>query len=437
MSSILGFAGLAIDAGLWYFDKTIAQGAADAAAFTAGNTYNDDVIAGESTSTATTNAKSAAQAVAATYGYANGVNGVTVTINSPPTSGTHTSPGSGNAAFEVIIRKSEPLFFSALYLNSVSVASRNVTLVATTGGYSAGVPGCILQYSSSGTTTFTNGGTIDTPNCAYYGNGSSSTSLSVGDGSTLDTDGIYLVGSYNTGNRGQPGYITNTGETKTGQSSTADPYASVTVAAAETEAATEAAADGNAAGASCPNNTPTSYSGTNTTTTLKPGFYCGGLASYNTNNLTLEPGVYIIVGGYFTVSEGTTVNATGGVTIVLTGSSGGGYAMANIADGAHLNLNAPTTGTTAGLAIFGDPNAPLSNTSTFAGGSTMVINGAIDMRSQTVDYSNGTTNANSCTQLIAGSISFVGGAYLGSTCSSYGTSSIGGSAAKTTVAIVE
>jgi Flp pilus assembly protein TadG len=427
LTSVLGFAGLAVDVGLWYFDKRTAQDAADSAAFTAANTYYDE---SQSTS-AVTNAKSAAQAVAATYGYVNGSGGVTVTVNNPPASGTHTT---NSAAFEVVIKKSESLFFSALYLSAVSVNSRAVGLVNTVG---SGGGACVLQYlnSSSGYTSIGNGATVTTNVCGFAGNGTGSSSsntpaFQVSGGAKLVTSSFNLVGGVSANNGGS---VSDSGanNANTGGAGTADPYGGVTVAAAETEAAAQAPTQ---SAGSCPNTTPTNYASGGSSYTLNPGFYCGGLSIANGVSVTMNPGVYVVVGGTFSLQGGTTTTATGGVTIVLTGS-GSNYATANIANGVNLYLNAPSTGATAGLAIFADPNSPISNTSYVEGGANMDVNGAIDMRSQTVNFANGTSNGSACTQLVGGIIQFAGGAVFSANCTGYGTKQIGGSS--TTIAIVE
>jgi len=431
LTAMLGFAGLAVDASLWYLDKRSALGAADSAAFTAAVTYDADVTAGETAAAAVTNAKVAAQAVSATYGYANGSDGVAVTINEPPTTGSHTSPGTGSEAFEVIIAKPETLFFSALFVSGVTVKARSVSEVTITGG-GTGVAGggCIEQFAPSGSTSMSNGVSVNLKSCALYGNGTGSAALSVTGGATLTADGISLVGGISKNNGGA---INNSGTTLTGQSAAADPYSSYTVSAAETASASEAPTT---AAGSCPNTTPTSYSTPGRTTTLSPGFYCGGLSASNNNNIIMSPGIYVIDGGSFSLQGGITVTATGGVTILLTGS-GSNYATANIANGVTLNLNAPSTGPTAGLAIYGDPNAPLSNTSSMAGGASMVVNGTIYMKSQTVDFTNGSTNAASCTNLIVGSVVFSGSNTFSNNCSGYGVKGIGVTPAVTTISIVE
>jgi hypothetical protein len=136
----------------------------------------------------------------------------------------------------------------------------------------------------------------------------------------------------------------------------------------------------------------------------------------------MPPGVYIINGGSFAPAGGSTVTGVG-VTIVLTGSSGN-VATANIANGANVNLTAPTTGTFHGIAIIQQQGAGIA-ASTVAGGAKMNITGTMVFPSSLVQFSNGSTNSASCTHLIAFQIQFSGGSRFGNNCAGTGVATIG------------
>jgi hypothetical protein len=158
--------------------------------------------------------------------------------------------------------------------------------------------------------------------------------------------------------------------------------------------------------------------------TINPGTWCNGVTFGSSAQIKLNPGVYYVNGGNFSVGGAVQMMGTG-VTIIFTGS-GSNYAYATIGNGATVTLAAPTTGTTQGIAFFGDPNAPASTTSSFGGGASMNITGAIYFPSDTVQFQNGITNPSGCTQLIAGIIQFQGGAQFSNNCAGTGTSAIGG-----------
>lgn len=88
MPCLIGFCGMGADAGYWYYRQRIVQGAADIAAYNAAIALEN----GSSKSAVSTGASSDAT----TNGW-NSSNG-TITVNTPPTSGTHEN----NTSVEVI-----------------------------------------------------------------------------------------------------------------------------------------------------------------------------------------------------------------------------------------------------------------------------------------------------------------------------------------------
>jgi Flp pilus assembly protein TadG len=112
---LLGFGGLAVDAGMWYATKRSAQSAADAAALTGAL----EVARGSDATTVEAMAKADAER----NGYA-AASGATVTINNPPTSG----PSAGvSGAVEAIVEQPVPNFLSSvLFSQQVTVAARAV-----------------------------------------------------------------------------------------------------------------------------------------------------------------------------------------------------------------------------------------------------------------------------------------------------------------------
>src|SRR5204863_9763867 len=95
LSGVLGAAGLGTEAANWYLVERSMQGAADTAASTAAAA----LASGAPSSTFTASART----IAAGYGFVNGSNGTTVTVNYPPRSGNYQS----SAAVEVIISQQQ------------------------------------------------------------------------------------------------------------------------------------------------------------------------------------------------------------------------------------------------------------------------------------------------------------------------------------------
>ena len=131
--------------------------------------------------------------------------------------------------------------------------------------------------------------------------------------------------------------------------------------------------------------------------TLLPGTYCQNLILTG-KNVTMMPGTYILKKARMLIEDGATVKADG-VTIVLTGAK----SRIQVKRGSSLYLKAPDTGEMAGLAIFQDKAATLSDPnlagmpSTFSqlvGGSDMTIVGTVYIPTQAIDIKGRSLYAN-------------------------------------------
>ena len=124
------------------------------------------------------------------------------------------------------------------------------------------------------------------------------------------------------------------------------------------------------------------------------------------------------------MAGGATLQGTG-VTIIFTSSTGSNYADATINGGATLAITAPTTGPTAGIAMFGDRSMPTGTTFKFNGGDSQVIGGAVYVPKGTLQYAGGNNANTNCTQVIADTVTFVGNSLLKINCGGSGTRPIG------------
>ena len=102
--------------------------------------------------------------------------------------------------------------------------------------------------------------------------------------------------------------------------------------------------------------------------TIAQGVY-SGISVSGTGSLMMQPGVYVIAGGAFSVADTATVTGVG-VTIYLAGSSnpaaGGTYGGITLSTTGAVNLSAPATGTDAGMLFFQARTNP--TTITISGG---------------------------------------------------------------------
>jgi Flp pilus assembly protein TadG len=401
LTALLGFAGLGTEVSLWYSTKRNMQGASDAAAFSAAA-----ALASGANSTAFT---SAAKAITKSFGFTDGAGGVTVTVHNPPATGAYTA---NLAAVEVDVQQRETMLFTQLFLTSApTFNTRAVGLAGTSGN------GCVMALDKGNVTDVTDSGgtTLNLTACSLYVNSPSSSALTMSGGAIINAQSAYIVGNYTTSGGAK---LNTTSGTHTAAAVANDPYANVAIPSYS----------------GC-NKTNTSVSG-GRTLNIAPGspggvtVLCGGLVASGGSTVNLSPGVYIIDGGNFNISGGSVVNGAGGVTIILTSSSKAAYGTVNISGGTTINITAPTSGTTAGLAFFQDRAAPSTSSDSFSGGTTQDITGAIYFPSQPVTYSGGATVSNggaACTQLLAYKLSFSGGSTFNANCSGTGVAKIGAS----------
>jgi hypothetical protein len=338
-----------------------------------------------------------ARGMSAFLGFVDGAaDGTTVTVNNPPLSG----PQAGNnGAVEVIINQPQTLSMITLFQGGpFNVAARSV---ATTG---AGAY-CVLQLGGGGSFTMSNGATATLASCGLAVDSTSSSALTMSGAALLTAQSVSVVGGTSiTGGAS----VNPSSAVKTSQSNVADPYGQVAMPSYS--------------GCGGGNNKSYGFGIWN----LTPGVYCNGLSFGSASIVTMAAGVYFIDRGVFSVGGAVQLSGTN-VTIILTSSTGSGYATASIGNGANVTLDAPTTGATAGIVFFGDRNAPAGNSSSFGGGATMNFSGALYYPSQTVIFQNGVSNPSGCTQLIANHLQLTGGSKFQNNCPT-GISAIGGAA---------
>jgi hypothetical protein len=384
MPGVVGAAGLGTEAGIWYYRQQLAQSAADAAAISAATSYSNsgaNDLTGE------------AGSVTASYGFADGANNVTVTVHSPPTSGNHIGE---NGIVEVIVQERRDRLLSAMFSNDqVTIKGRAVARA------NAGL-GCLLALDGSAASAANVQGTpaVNLTNCSAYDNSNNaSTALNVGGSGSLSALSVSVVGGIS-----GAANISTTKGIITSAAPVPDPYAYTSFPSF----------------AGCTYNNKT----VKNTATLDPGVYCNGLQLNAGAVATLNPGIYYMDRGSLQVAGGATLTGSG-VTIVFTSSTGHNYATATINGGASVSLTAPTSGSTAGIVMFGDRNMPLGTTFKFNGGSGQGFGGALYFAKGALNYAGGDATNTNCTQVIGDTVSFVGNSTLAINCAGYGTRPIG------------
>jgi Flp pilus assembly protein TadG len=388
MPVLVGTAGLGTEVGWWYYKHKNMQSAADsgavsaATAVTAGGDLNFE-----------------AKAVAANYGYANGVKNVSVVVNQPPKTGNYTS---NLQAIEVVVSQPQQRLLSSLFgSDPVAITARAVALP------NSGT-GCVLALNSSASpaVNVSGGNQLNLIKCNLYSNSGASPSLNVAGSATVSANQVGVVGDVSgTSN------ITATNGIRTHMSAVADPYADVSPPAKP----------------SCSNGKIT-VNANGKTTSLSPGCYSGNITVNAGATLNLDPGIYYLDGADLSVAGNATITGTG-VTLVFTGSTGN-WGTASFGSNATIDLTAPTSGTTKGIVLYGDRNMPAGTAFNLTGGGTQNFGGAIYLPKANLSFSGGNGTSTSCTKIIADTLTFSGTSNLQVNCSALGTATIGAQTAQ-------
>jgi Flp pilus assembly protein TadG len=369
----VGGAGLATEVGLWYHRRLELQSAADAAAYAAAV----DLRAGAGQDAFTAEALAAAKASG--FDDTQG----TLTVNWPPTSGTHQT----NQAIEVLISENVPRFFSSLFINTPLIEhTRSVTTFQNASN------ACVLALntSASGAATFSGSSSVSLTGCSVMANSVSPSAVQSQGSASLQADCIISVGGVSL-TSGVSETVCSTPLTQAPP--VADPYGAV-----PTPTPT----------GPCLSSTPPSGS------TLPPGNYCNGLTLQGTYNLSGN-GVYYL-GGDLSVNANANVVGNN-VTIYMSGSS-----TVKMNGNATVNLTAPTSGDYSGILFMGDRSCTScsSVSEQLDGTADSTMTGAIYFPKQNVNYIGNFAGANGCTQVVADTVTWNGHSHLAANCTGYG-----------------
>jgi hypothetical protein len=402
LTTFLGLVGLGTEAGAWYVGKRHGQNVADAAA-TAGAQM---LAAGKGASAA----KTAATDEARRNGFTTGGT-VTVTANSPPTSGSYSANSIG---VEVIIAQKPPPILASLFVGSVTIANRGVAAVKVTG-----MGACVLAINDAGyqgDVSIQGSGNLNMPHCEIAANGTDPTAINdQGNGNQVT---VYtMVTSGGCSGCSAKG-VTLTRPASSYQPPTPDPYAAILSVTLPTFS-----------GNSCVSS-PVPWSSTN------PRAYCSNkwqVSSGQTVDLT--PGTYFFYNASVAIQGGATVRCSqctpggAGVTIILTGSSPSKVGSLSIGGNAVVQLNAPAMSYAmnsntyfgcssascpfGGILVYMDQQAsPGSGGNPPVGinGNSSSLTGGLYFPSVYVSYSgDSAANGSGCTVLVGNNLTFTGG----------------------------
>ncbi|MFL5240484.1 MAG: pilus assembly protein TadG-related protein [Gemmataceae bacterium] len=345
LTVLLGFAAIALDGGVLLTERRHAQATVDAAALAAAcDLYKNYGINGGLDNSAGT-AKASALSTAAANGYANDGTTSVVTVNIPPISGDYV----GKAGYaEVIVQFNETRGFSNVFgSGSTPVQARAVAR----GAMDARANPAILILDPSGASALSVSGTPSiTTNSTIVVDSNNSQAASASGNAQVNAPETDITGDYTTSGGG-----TFFGKVNVGQASTPDPLASLPAP--------------DPASLTVQSNSALSYGG-QSSVTLNPGVYKGGISASSGAAITLSPGIYYLDGGGLSVGGQASITGNG---VMIYNAPKTSSDSLDIGGGGTITLSGPTSGAYAGISLFQDRNSSVG--ATLSGGSQMNITG--------------------------------------------------------------
>ena len=403
---VLGFTGLAVDAGYLQWQRRLMQSAADAAAMGALR----EMELGRTNTQPTYDLTTAAQNDAAMNGFTNGTNGVTVTLNNPPASGTFA--GADTAAQVIISRAYTTFFMRILGTNSITVRAQSVAQTTTSYG---SIGGCIfaLDPTAADALNLESGTTLNT-SCSAISESNNSEAFKMAGSITWNMTShnahVGVVGGWTVNGAAEIVDTTvtpNKTENPVTINSPGDPLANVAAPTTPVPGGIQSAS-------------PASYSKNSMPpgNTLQPGIYCGGISVGNTggNTLNFAAGTYVLAGGGFSLGSQAIVGGTG-ITFYSTNSTGWGCAgtygagVFSSTGQAAATFSAPVSGPLCGMLFFQDRTLNPGGSS-MVGGSSFTFDGAIYFKQSSFKFA-GNNSTNGYMVIVADTIDIHGAATMG------------------------
>ena len=365
LPALVGAMGLSAEVSYWYLHRRALQNAADAAAIAAATN-------------ASTSYAAEAKAVAAQYGFQDGVGNVVVTATNPSTApGCPASPNGASNCYVVTISDVVPLFFSQAIgyvgnatLNKKGATSLSATAVATSASTNSY---CILALAGSGAQGITSNGA---PNANMQGCDVMSNTSATCNGHNLNAK----TGNAHGKNNGC-GVVQNSNVPIV-----ADPYSDLAKnIPADTCGGTYPQEPQKKKDPALPGSNQ--WHGAYSISGYK--VVCGD--QQLTSNTTIDApagAVLVVVNGQLDTNGYTLQTTSGsGLTVVFTGSNNASYQHV-VSGGGTIDIAAPTSGTWSGMAIYQDPALTTNVNVSFAGNSpTWEVSGMIYMPHASVTFS--------------------------------------------------
>ena len=351
---VLATAGGTLDLSVWYREDFRLQLAADAGAMGAAR-----LLPGHTAQTADFQAAALLEINAASAGaYAIGTLATPVGISQ-----------SGWTAVTVTIRSTATSWFGGL----LRLTAPTLHATAQAGVVPPPATACVLALNASAAPAIQvdNMGSIVATGCGIFSNSAATRSVYLNSG-TLSGNAVGAVGGVEQSNSGSNTLNPSPGNSD--QSSVADPLAGTPAPSYGT--------------CSYMNASFTAWRATPYQFTQAANVFCGNTTiGGNGSTDTFAPGTYYVVNGNLVFNNATVTQAQG-VQFILTGSNPGALSWTNYSN-TTTTMTAPTTGPQAGILFWQTcPAGGSAPANTFAGGSTLAIDGAIYTPCGALDLSN-------------------------------------------------
>jgi hypothetical protein len=364
MTVLVGTGAIAVDGGMAFGERRRAQATADAAALAAAEDLFANFRTNGGMDTSGTAYKSAITTAAAN-GYNNDGSTSVVTVKVPGQAPLYGVPnqftdGNGNLApgyVEVTVQYNESRLFSAIWgqgtfpIKAHAVA-RGLWQISNPG---TGAPPGILVLNPSGNATFTDkgNGLITDSTGTIIVNSNGAQALTLTGNSSVSGSTVYLSGSPGYQINGGNGQLVGTqGGIQSGVSPTPDPFAYLFGTSTNPKPPSGLS----------PQTVPSGNS-----PTLQPGIYTGGLSFSGQGTVTLQPGIYWMQNGGFSLTGQAGLNAPG----VMIYSDG----AIDLEGQGNITISPLTTGIYQGISLVESPS--FTGTAKIAGLGLVDITGTI------------------------------------------------------------
>ncbi len=358
--AILGAVALSLDGGQQLDKRRHIQAAADASALAAVSELyaNWWLTTPRGADTVDEHAESLAYSVAAKNGYVDGVNGCTVDVNIPPDNG----PFAGQAHHaEVIITVSQPRYFSKVFTTAnVEIGARAVAR-----GKRSRINNGIIVLDPDDKDAFGAGGnatvSIKSGAAVLVNSADSEAVIANGTGGSITVTDYYSSNQGSINVVGVDGYTINSGTINatfnSGVEATPDPLRFLPPP--------------DPSGLPLRSSKKISHSSAQSLT-LQPGLYRGGISITGKGNVFLQPGIYYMDGGGFSVGAQGTL--TGYEVMIFNAPKANSDSISLTGSGA-ITLTSPTAGPYQGIVLYQQRDSAYQPTVSVTGSSPIDYNG--------------------------------------------------------------